>query len=125
MGVVRVKKDDAKSTVLEKGVEVFSESSRSFEPDEKIFFRDREVFEALQEILEGLLGMVQRKPFDFLAFLIEEEVAARFLRDVNTEVKHGGFSFLLGDDSKQVSSLQRSNPYSLGDKWSLDLNRGP
>jgi len=60
-----------------------------------------------------------------LAFLIEEEVTARFLRDVNAEVKHGGFYFLLGDDSKQVPSLQRSNPYSLGDKWSLDINRGP
>jgi hypothetical protein len=39
-------------------------------------------------------------------------------------VKHGSFSFLLGDGSKQVPSLQRSNPYSLGDKWSLDINEG-
>jgi hypothetical protein len=123
--VVRVKKDDTKPIVLEMGIEVFPESSRSFEPYEKVFFRDRKVFEALQEILEGLMGIVQRKTFGFLAFVIEEEVTARFLRDVNAEAKHGSFSFLLGDNSKQVSSLQGSNPYSLGDKWSLDINRGP
>lgn len=123
--MVRVKKDNPKPIVLGKGVEVFSECSRSFEPYEKVFFRDRKVFESLQEILEGLMGIVQKKTFGFLASLIEEEVTARFLRDVDTEVKHGWFSFFLGDGSKQVPSLQRSNPYSLGDKGSLGINRGP
>ena len=100
--MVRVKKDDTKSVVFEKGVEVFPESSRSFKANEQIFLRDRKIFEAFQEILESLMGIVQREAFGFLAFLIEEEVTARFLRDVNAEVKHGAFSFLLGDDSKQV-----------------------
>jgi hypothetical protein len=123
--VVRVKKDDTKRIVFEMGIEVFPESSRSFEANEQIFLRDRELLKAFQEILEGFMGIVQREAFDFLAFWVQEEVTTRFLRDVNAEAKHGSFSFLLGDDSKQVPSLQRSNPYNLGDKWSLDINRGP
>jgi hypothetical protein len=77
--VVRVKKDDTKPIVLEMGIEVFPESSRSFEANEKIFLRDRELLEAFQEILEGLMGIVQREAFYFLAFWVDEEVATRFL----------------------------------------------
>jgi hypothetical protein len=77
--VVRVKKDDTKPIVLEMGIEIFPESSRSFKADEQIFLRDRKVFEAFQEILEGLMGIVQREAFCFLAFWVKEQVATRSL----------------------------------------------
>jgi hypothetical protein len=77
--VVRVKEDDPKPIVFEVGIEVFPESSGGFEANEQIFLRDRELLKALQEILEGLMGIVQREAFDFLAFWVEEEITARFL----------------------------------------------
>ena len=71
------------------------------------------------------MGILQREVFYFLAFLVEKKVATGFLRDVDSEVVHGLFSFLLGVGFKQVSSLHGLTLYSLGDKWSLGVNRGP
>jgi hypothetical protein len=47
--------------------------------------------------VEGLMGIIQRKGVYLLTFWVQDEIATGFLRDVNTEVEHDLFSFLLGD----------------------------
>ena len=81
-----------------------------FQTDEEILFGDRKTFETLQKVVEGALGIVQRKGFYIPTFLVEDEIATGFLREVNTEVEHDSFSFLLVVAFEQVSSLHGFNP---------------
>ncbi len=95
VGVIGIEENDGETIFFEVGVEVFPETSGGFEADEEIFFGDGQGLEALQEVLEGLVVIVQGEGFYLFSCFVEQKIATRFFGHINAKVKHDLYSFLL------------------------------
>ena len=48
----------------------------------KLILGERKPFERVQQVFEGLMGIIQREGFHLLTFLVEKKVAIGFSREL-------------------------------------------